>query len=212
MNRYAQNKQVSGGRRRTGRGLAVASCAVLLLATSCSGRGGNKVGVIGDSITSMSEEPLRKGLASTYDLQISAQFGARSDEMLQRVKTVASSNPAQAIINLGTNDALQQRPVDQTRASLDEMVTYFSSADCVFLVEINEAITDNGTPRAVEARAINDQIRDIDHDVDNVHVIGWNKELAENGGSGDLTFDTVHLTAKGVALLVETYQRALTSC
>ena len=190
----------------------MSSSLLLLLAASCSTSSGGKVGLIGDSITDLSQAPLHQALDATYEVELVGKFGARTDEVLPEVKVIAASMPSQAIINIGTNDAIQQVPLAQTRASIDEMVTAFAAAKCVFLVEINEAITAQGAPRTAEARAINEQLRDIADTVPNVRMLEWNNEIAANGGPTVITFDTVHLSTKGVVVLADAYRKALADC
>lgn len=192
--------------------LVIGSGVLILLAASCSSSSGRTVGLIGDSITDLSQAPLHTALDPTYHVELIGKFGARADEVLPEVKVIAASKPAQAIINIGTNDAIQRVPAAQTRASINEMVAELADADCVFLVEINETITAKGAPRVTEARAINDQLREIAKSVGNVRMIEWNKDLADNGGGGVITYDTVHLSTKGLVVLADSYRRALDSC
>src|SRR5207249_3580540 len=120
-----------------------------------------KVGIIGDSITQLAAQPLHQALDPSYDVELVGQFGRRADELLPFAAVIAKSKPSQAIINLGTNDATEKWPIDRTRAALDQMVKMLAGAKCIHLVEVNEGITDNGAPRAAEAHAINEQLRQI---------------------------------------------------
>ena len=92
-------------------------CGVLLIGVAgCGGVSGQKVGLIGDSITDLSRGPLQQGLGSENHIEIVGKFGARSDQVLPDVNVIAASHPAAAIINIGTNDALHRsRPSSSLR-------------------------------------------------------------------------------------------------
>src|SRR4051794_31314102 len=104
-------------RRAAGVLLALAS----LIAAGCGGPSNDTVGLIGDSITDMSRAPLEHAL-SDHHVEIVGKFGARSDQVIDDVKVIAASKPGAAIINIGTNDALQQVPATQTRANNQQMI------------------------------------------------------------------------------------------
>ncbi|MFN8050109.1 MAG: SGNH/GDSL hydrolase family protein [Acidimicrobiales bacterium] len=189
--------------------LFLATAAVLLPACSS---GKPKVGVIGDSITDLAQQPLHSALDSAYQVELVGHFGARADEVMAEAKVIAASKPDQAIVNIGTNDALQQVPTAQTRANIESMVSMLDSAKCIFLVEINEGITRAGAPRADAAHAINVALGEIARANKKVHVIAWNQQIAANGGNDVMTYDTVHLSTRGVVVLANTYRRSLRAC
>lgn len=193
----------------------VAVVAVLVAAVAaCGGGDESKVGLIGDSITDMSRQPLTTALGTDHVVEIVGKFGARSDEVIPDVKVIAASNPGAAIINIGTNDALQQVPADQTRANIQQILDLLEDTGCRFLVQINEGIADKatGTPRTEEARAVNAQLASLAEENDGVEVIDWNATIASNGGNGVVTYDTVHLSDKGVVLMADVYRTALDGC
>ena len=47
---------------------------------------------------------------------------------------------------------------------------------------------------------------------DDVDVIDWNDTIADNGGNGAVTYDTVHLSDKGIVLMADAYRKALDDC
>ena len=192
--------------------LAAASVPLLLIGGACSSASGRKTGIIGDSITDLSQQPLHQALDGDYDLELVGKFGARVDQVMPEAKVIAESKPSRTIINLGTNDAIQQVPIATTRASLDQMVSDLKAVDCLFLVEINESITAQGAPRTDEAKAINDQIREIADTAPNVKILKWNQDIADHGGNGEMTYDTVHLSPRGLVVLADAYKKALDSC
>jgi lysophospholipase L1-like esterase len=191
----------------------LAVLAVGLVATSCGGDPGGKVGLVGDSITDLSRDPLQQALGKDHKVEIVGKFGARSDEVIADVKVIAASGPNAAIVNIGTNDALQQVPVEQTVANVGTILDELGDVGCRYLVEINEGITvtATGESRAAEASALNEGLRSLADDR-GVDVIAWNETIAEGGGNGVVTYDTVHLSTKGVVLLADTYRQALDDC
>ena len=92
---------------------------------------------------------------------------------------------------------------------LDEL----KDVPCRYLVAINERITDKatGASRRAQAQALNEQLRSLG-DKNGIDVIDWNRTIPANGGNGAVTFDTVHLSTKGVVLLAHTYKDALAKC
>ena len=47
---------------------------------------------------------------------------------------------------------------------------------------------------------------------DGVEVLDWNRTIADNGGNPAITYDTVHLSEKGVVLMADAYRQALDDC
>lgn len=198
-------------RLRLGASVLVFLATAATATTACSSSG-PRVAVLGDSITQLSNTELHTALEKSFDADIVGRFGKRSDEVVGDAATMGAADPKVAIVNIGTNDAAQSVPIAQTRAALDRIVSDFDGAKCVFLVEVNEQITSNGTQRVDAVRAINDQLRQIASKNDAVRVIEWNRIEAENGGAAQLTYDTVHLSQKGRIVLADTYLKAAESC
>src|SRR4051794_5044106 len=88
--------------------LAVPLVILALVGAACGSPSGPKVGIIGDSITDLSQSALHGALDPRYDVELVGKFGARADEVVPEAKVIAASHPREAIINLGTNDALQR--------------------------------------------------------------------------------------------------------
>lgn len=191
--------------------------AVLLLTTTtvgCGGAEGDKVGLIGDSITDLSRDPLTNALGSDYQIEIVGKFGARSDQVIEDVKVIAASKPSAVVINIGTNDALQQVPAAQTAANIQQILDLLEDVGCRYLVQVNTGITDtaSGGSRSAEATAVNEQLSSLAEKNDDVDVVDWNQTIADNGGNSAITYDTVHLSDKGIVLMAEAYQQALADC
>ncbi len=45
-----------------------------------------------------------------------------------------------------------------------------------------------------------------------MRILEWNKDFEANGGPGVITYDTVHLSTKGLVVLADSYRQALQSC
>lgn len=185
-------------------------CVIALAA--CGGPADRHVAVIGDSITSLSTAAIHEGLDPAYRVDVMGKFGARTDETMNEVNVLAATNPSQVVINLGTNDALQREPADQSIAILDEIVALFARAACIHLVTINEGITEQGESRTAEATALNQRIAELADRVDHVDVIDWHQMVRDHGGAAAVTSDSVHPNPAGQALLVESYRAALDDC
>ena len=121
------------------------SLLLVIVAVGCGTADEDKVGLIGDSITDLSREPLTQALGEDRVVEIVGKFGARSDQVIEDVKVIAASEPAAAIINIGTNDALQQVPAAQTAANIQQILDLLGDVGCRYLVQINTGITDTAT-------------------------------------------------------------------
>lgn len=191
--------------------LAAALIGWLLIGPS---RKGDTVEILGDSITDVSSEVLRARL-SDYTLNIQAMGGLRTDQLQASADQGARSMPKQVIINLGTNDLLQGRGVDQFKASLGKMIDTFSSADCVHVVTLNtHMITADGSNEAV-LQSANHAIDELIAAHSNVDKIDWNKIVEasdDQTGKETITVDSIHPNLKGQLLLAHAYADALKNC
>ena len=180
--------------------------------SGCGGPANHHVALVGDSITSLATAALHSRLDPTYQVDVMGKFGARTDQTMNEVNVIASTMPAQAVINLGTNDVLQRDGADQSIAILEEIVKLFASADCIHLVTINEGLTQGGETRTPEAQALNERIRQLADRTDHVDIIDWNRIVVDHGGPAAVTTDSVHPNDAGQALLVDAYASALADC
>lgn len=210
-------RRAARGRRRRGARPWWAACAAAaaLVVPGCGLFGpGDHAAFLGDSITDQSRDRLRADLGDSYDIDIRAQPGVEIREMLDDARLTMRRPPDQVIVNLGTNDVLSQRPVDEATADLEELLDQLEDATCVHLVTINELMVsfeDEGL--GDRAAALNEEIERIADDR-GYEVVDWTEALEdatdEEGAPGMLT-DTVHLTEQGEALLAEVYGAALAS-
>lgn len=191
--------------------IAVAIIAWLLVGRS---RKGDTVEILGDSITAQSSDTLRAAL-SDYTLNIQAIGGLRTDQLQSAAEKAATSHPKQVIINLGTNDVLQGKDLDQVKANLEKMVSTFSDADCIHVVTLNTHMVISTGPKEPELKAANDAIDQIIASHPNVSKIDWNKIVEDsNDASGHetVTVESIHPNAKGKLLLTKAYADALKNC
>ena len=107
-------------------------------------------------------------------------------------------------------------PADEDDGAAHEpgLVDLLGDVGCRYLVQINTGITDTatGAARQAEAAAVNDQLAQLAELNDGVEVLDWNRTIAVNGGNPAITYDTVHLSEKGVVLMADAYRQALDDC
>jgi lysophospholipase L1-like esterase len=175
-------------------------------ATACSGDTGT-VAVVGDSITFQTKEHLDPDL----QWDVAASIGATSAQMVPEAQRLAGEGPSQAVVNLGTNDALQQVPVQDTEATLESIVGAFDDSRCVHLVTLGTQLPDSGEPPASElAGQLNDWMRRFAEEHDNVSIIDWDEELA--GGDELLLDDHIHPNVPGRERLAAMMADAVEGC
>jgi lysophospholipase L1-like esterase len=192
--------------------------AVVAVAAACGNRG-DVVAVVGDSITALDQGSLEEQLGGDYQLQITGNFGKTVAEVLPEATAMVAKDPAQVIVNLGTNDVLQDLPVDSSMSSMQQMVDLFPDARCIHLVNINEhmVVQDTDTSRADQASAFNAALDQLAERNDRVDIIDWNEVAA--GALNDaqpptstLTVDSIHPTEDGNTELNQLYRSALADC
>ena len=191
--------------------VVVALMAWLLIGRS---RKGDTVEILGDSITVVSDKDLRASLGD-YTLNVQAIGGLRTDQLQGAAEQAATSHPKQVIINLGTNDVLQGKGLDQVKASLDKMIATFSSADCIHVVTLNTHIITSSASSASALKSANDAIDELIAAHNNVDKIDWNKIVEESNdttGKETVTIDSIHPNPKGQLLLAQAYANAVKNC
>lgn len=176
-----------------------------------------KVALIGDSITATSEGVLRDELVRSYHLDIEATPGYRTDQLLPAARQAAAEQPEQVVINLGTNDAFQSWPIEQSEASLRELIGLFPQARCVHLVTVNERILDlQQTGLTPRLQAYNQMLARVAASRPGTDLVDWTAAVdayaAAGEPSGPFTFDSVHPLEPGQRDLARLYHRALDAC
>jgi hypothetical protein len=171
---------------------------------------------IGDSITDQARPALEQRFGVPDD-SVKAVGGKKIEDMMDAAKGLAATNPAQAVIDLGTNDVLADEPAAPNGAELTQMIGLFSSADCIHVVTINEHMLSPTFGNVGQAAAaLNQQIDAIAQQNPKVHVIDWDKTVldydAAHDPDGPITVDTVHPTPMGQQMLVDGMQRSVDAC
>lgn len=206
-------------RLRSKAAAAVAIVAAGAGVLGCSDNSGDSVAILGDSITSLDEADLNSSLGGDYELTISGNFGRTIEEVRPEAELLSSRDHDQVIINLGTNDVLQQLDVETSIETLAAEVELFDSARCVHLVNINEHMVApaDGSSRSSEAEEFNRELERYAERTERVSVIDWNSVAASELDGGDpptseLTTDTIHPTPEGFSKLNSLYGDALAGC
>jgi lysophospholipase L1-like esterase len=199
---------------RTRRATGVAGVAVVVLAALGSGCSGSSpdVAVVGDSITVLLQDRLSSG-SDGEAWNVAATNGATAADMQPAAAQLASAPHDQAVIDLGTNDALRQVPTAETLGVLGAMLDAFGDADCIHLVTVTTRLPPSGEPPAPQsAQLINDWIRATADERDEVHVIDWDQETAAAGGEQLLESDLIHPNAQGQEQLEAMIRDAVSDC
>jgi lysophospholipase L1-like esterase len=174
------------------------------------------VSLVGDSITENSELALRDAIGSGYRLTIRARGGYRVQEMEPYSIELSTTKPEQVVINLGTNDVLQNWPMEASVQTLERMVKSFADAKCVHLVTINEHMDpDRGPDVQPRAAAFNVELRRI-ADQNHAHIIDWaatiSDDIASGSKKGGLLTDSVHPNSLGKHELGAMLAKAMNDC
>lgn len=198
------------------RSVGAVLAAVAITGTSGCGWFGpdDHVALLGDSITDQSRERLHDGLGESYRIDVRATPGVEISEMVDEARLTMRRPPDQVIVNLGTNDVLNELPPEDSATVLEVLLDQLDEVPCVHLVTINElmvSLEDEGLGQ--RAASLNEHIRRIAEER-GYEVIDWTAALEgatdEPGAEGLLT-DTVHLTDEGERLLVNVYEDAVSS-
>jgi lysophospholipase L1-like esterase len=165
---------------------------------------------VGDSITALSADDIRDLLGGQYRVSLRAVPGARSIDMGEFATQLAAERPTQAVINLGSNDALKGTDLDDTRASLTSMIETFTTARCIHLVTIKAGMVSNiYGDVSKQAEGINALLEELAAGDDRISIIDWAGIVADQP---DLVDDTIHPTDEGQRRLVEAIGDALEDC
>jgi len=201
-------------RRRLVRSAIAAVGAATLLPTAGCGvfDGNDTVLLLGDSLTVLVSDEVKKAAPAGTDLEVSAEWGKRIDEEIDAARQLGADDPRQVIVNLGTNNVLQRYDVTASSSDLTTLLEAFDGSSCIHLVTINEHINRMGEDFAAGAVALNQEIRTIAQRRTNVDVVDWNQIVVDHAADGIMSDDGVHPNAAGVALLAEAYAAAIEDC
>jgi lysophospholipase L1-like esterase len=173
--------------------------------------------LLGDSITEGTASALQASLSSEFKIRTRGRGGYRIEEMEPYAVELATTQPEQVVINLGTNDVLKNWPIAQSIAGIDRLLDEFAQVRCVHIVTINELIDQPADDQTINERALflNLSIHRIAKNR-NIKVIDWTKALhteADQGyPRGQLTSDSIHPNSLGRQKLIQMYRDSLRSC
>jgi hypothetical protein len=173
--------------------------------------------ILGDSITEQSARPLHDSLSNEFRLRIRGRGGYRVEDMEPYAIESATSRPEQVVINLATNDVLQQWPIERTIAAYERLLDDYSAVRCVHVVTITEMITPPPDDTEINLRAVllNLTLHKLAANR-NLKVIDWTKlmhsEESQGNPRGPLTSDGIHPNSYGRQKLVQMYRDSLRSC
>lgn len=187
---------------------------VLLVALgACTSRSVD-VALVGDSIGNQVAPLLQDD--SDHRWTFAVQDGRRAVGMVEEAEVVAGSAITEAVVELGTNDVLQQVPVPETTAALGRIVDALAGggARCIHLVTVSTLLPTFGRQPAADdaAQQLNDWMRRTADERDDVALVDWDGELRDAGGTDLLESDRIHPNAEGTALLRELLDAAPGSC
>lgn len=187
-----------------------AVAAALLGTTGLAGCGlfqpdaGDRVLIVGDSVTYQSRAELKQEFDWAGELDIKATSGLRTDELLPGAEEGLSHDPSSAVFMPGYNDVLQNR-VDQ--AAVPQMMDIAAKIPCsVWLL-----IPDKGVYSPDIAEAYNARVRAEAEGHDNVHVIDDWARLVDNSQKFALvkTADAVHPNELGRRVVAQAMSESL---
>lgn len=178
--------------------VGIASRPAAGLSTNYGGAlSGPRVGVIGDSMTALSDCQIAEALGTRYAYQVRGDSGftmAEALPLLQQMTSDPLGAPQDWIIDLGSNDAgSRQSPTWQT--DLDNEIAAVQGSSCVIFLTLPGLLSQAG-PIAAE---INQALASAVATHPNFHILDWGQiEFTQPAWVGS---DGVHPTALGSAEL-----------
>lgn len=173
---------------------------------------GNTVLLFGDSITVLVADTVKAEVGNRYHVEVSGTWGARIDEEADSAADLAGEDPAQVIINLGTNNLLQHHDITASIEDLSGILDTFSDVGCIHVVNLNEHINRLGEDLGPAAVAFNEKLRQLAARRLDTTVIDWNKIVVDNAAEGIMSDDGIHPNSKGLKVLAKAYSDALSNC
>lgn len=170
---------------------ALVGAAVLATgATACGlfGRdAGERVLIVGDSVTYQSRAELKEEFAWADELDIKATSGLRTDELLPGAEEGVGNDPSSAVFMPGYNDILQGKVPE---AAVPEMMDLAAEVPCAVWM----LIPVEGVYSRTDAEAFNQRVREEAEGHDSVHLVDDWARLVD--GSQDFALvkqeDAVH--------------------
>lgn len=172
--------------------------ALLLGAVALAGCGLPRLTMTGDSITAIVAPYATADMSSEYRLDVSAHNGARIDQILPYLTEQLKTPPAVAVVNVGTNDAVQGYA--NWRVAFDQVVAQVASVPCVVFVTVAESTDAYDVTHSQVAAQINAAIAETGY-----RVADWNAVVLERGleVSAEGIHPTIPVGAQTLADLIE---------
>ena len=172
--------------------------------------------LVGDSITAISEKRLTASLDGRWKVSVSGAPKRTAPQRIDDLPLLEAIKPEAVVINLGTNDVIQQVAPDATITAITKIAAAFPAARCLALVTVNEDMYNaRDATLGPDAKAVNDRIVALAKDK-GWKIIRWDlivkQYRAEGEKQGHLTADTIHPGTVGQKLLADAYSRALVTC
>ncbi|HWJ64397.1 MAG TPA: SGNH/GDSL hydrolase family protein [Acidimicrobiales bacterium] len=189
---------------------AAAVAATVLLLSLLAGCGlfdddpGDRVLVVGDSVTYQSRAYLTKEFSWADELEIKAHSGLRTDQLLPGAKEGVSHHPSSAAFMPGYNDVLQDRVA---QAAIPQMMEVAAEVPCsVWLL-----IPVRGVYSADLARSYNARVRKAAEGHDNVHLVDDWARLVDDSPEYALVKreDAVHPNPLGRKVVAEVMSKSI---
>jgi lysophospholipase L1-like esterase len=175
-----------------------------------------RVVLLGDSITELSEPTLEARLGDRWALLVDGRSGATVAQRLPAAERAATDDPRQVVVNLGTNDVTLLLDPAGSVAQMRELLDLFPDATCLHVVTVGEGIEINGRRYDTEAAAFNEGLWSLAAADPRITVLDWDAALRAEETRGaapdDLLHDTVHPTARGEEVLASLYASGLEAC
>jgi hypothetical protein len=178
---------------------------------------GERLAVIGDSITQMSHDEIHRQLDGAYHVSVDGRPGFTISEQLPVAAVYSQQHPVPGVIvvNLGTNDAVLGTTLADATRDLADITANFPTARCVVLTTVNAntmGVTFNDWANAFNFWAIFAMAGTDDR----IRIADWNTSVHtyyEDGQpQGDLTYDLVHPTPIGQERLADLTKTAIDTC
>jgi hypothetical protein len=170
------------------------------------------VGIVGDSITWLAQIQIAKVLDPGYDVAVAARPGMTTHQQLGALQFLvgpSSHRTNDILVELGTNDAIQQATDTTWARDFSDVLALTSRTRCVILVTVNlNAVYYGKSDRAV---LINALIAAATRSHRNIHELNWAKLVRIDGNEKRFlnSTDGIHPNVAGVAWLTGLYRRAL---
>jgi len=181
---------------------------------------GQKVGIVGDSITCLSAKHIEGDFNARYSFQIGCKDGitiTQGTQYAQQIDKSVEGSPTAFVVNLGTNDALQDEhdigphnnnDIGAVWRDLTQLDDDLSNVGCVVWVTVNEIPDVYGSHVAA---AINDWIHARAATRPGNFELNW-WGLLQQGDNGKLWLsdrDGIHTTHAGQQKLADLYLQAV---